>query len=80
MGLRCTIDERRLHNVTWLWRCSLSHPLGHVTPRDGLGKSMSDIELIVGGERIRETSRYSLDDLADYSVKLLDQYHGTGQR
>ena len=47
--------------------------------RDGLGKSKSDIELIVGRERIRETSRYSPDDLADYSVKLRDQYHGTGE-
>jgi len=47
--------------------------------RDGLGGSMSDIELIVGRERIRETSHYSLDYLANYSVKLLDQYPGPGE-
>ncbi|MEM7365361.1 MAG: hypothetical protein AAF525_15170 [Pseudomonadota bacterium] len=57
----------------------ISHPLGHVTLRDGLSKSMSDIELIGGWERIRETSHYSLDDLASYSLLLHDHYYGTDE-
>ena len=53
--------------------------MGHVILRDGLGGSVSNIELIVGRERIREISRHFLDNLAVYSVKLLDQYPGPGE-
>ena len=55
----------------------LNLPLGHVTLREGLTKSISDIELIGGWERIRQTSSLSFDSLSDYSLYLHDEYQGT---